>query len=142
VFDIIVAKLLEMESDVRWLLAARGGDRPTIASSVHQESFFAGGPERVPPRTVSLSLTSPPYLDNYHYVRNTRPQMYWLGLVSEARDTTMLAEESFGKFWQTVRDWPEVALSFDHPGLKPVLRELRAANAERGPSGGPAGQTT
>ena len=67
------------------------------------------------PESVDLLLTSPPYLKNYHYVRNTRPQMYWLGFASSPRDLRGLEETNFGRFWQTVRDREPVRLDFRSP---------------------------
>ena len=52
---------------------------------------------------IDLLVTSPPYLNNYHYPRNTRPQLHWLGFASGTGYNGARETESFGKFWQTVR---------------------------------------
>jgi DNA modification methylase len=86
---------------------------------------------------VDVLITSPPYLNNYHYVRNTRPQMFWLDLVTRPSDLRRLETESFGKFWQTVRGAAPVRLAFQDPELEERLEQLRGLNAERGAYGGP-----
>ena len=48
---------------------------------------------------MDLVVTSPPYLNNYHYNRNTRPQLYWLGLVESTRELKEIEQRNFGKFW-------------------------------------------
>jgi hypothetical protein len=82
--------------------------------------------------SVDLLLTSPPYLNNYHYVRNTRPQMYWLGFASSPRDLRSLEETNFGKFWQTVREQEPIPLNFTMPTVERKLREIRKVRTDRG----------
>lgn len=86
---------------------------------------------------VDLLVTSPPYLNNYHYPRNTRPQLHWLGFTSGTGYNGAREGESFGKFWQTVRDSDPVSLQFTMPELKRVIEEIRGRNAEKGCYGGP-----
>src|SRR5439155_2240873 len=52
-------------------------------------------------RSVDLIVTSPPYVNNYHYVRNTRPQLFWLGFVRKPSELKQLETQNFGKYWQT-----------------------------------------
>jgi len=61
---------------------------------------------------VDLVVTSPPYLNNYHYPRNTRPQLHWLGMAGGPGYKAAREDESFGKFWQTVRGSEPVKLDF------------------------------
>jgi len=82
-------------------------------------------------------VTSPPYLNNYHYVRNSRPQVYWLGLAASPGDLRAVEEDSFGKFWQTVRGREAVALDFPLPELEANLALLRTLHTDKGPYGGP-----
>ena len=88
-------------------------------------------------RTVDLVVTSPPYLNNYHYLRNTRPQLHWLNLVDSNGTQRHLEETSFGKYWQTVRNGPPVELGFDYPELAEAIETLRRVNVDRGAYGGP-----
>jgi hypothetical protein len=75
-------------------------------------------------------------MNNYHYVRNTRPQLHWLGFVSELHELRKLEGESFGKFWQTVRQGPPVSLSFDFPELAREVALLSELNHHKGSYGG------
>jgi hypothetical protein len=86
---------------------------------------------------VDIVVTSPPYLNNYHYPRNTRPQLHWLGLASGPGYSGAREDDSFGKFWQTVRGLPTVNLSFRYPELERVIASIRELNVERGSYGGP-----
>lgn len=85
---------------------------------------------------ADLAITSPPYLNNYHYVRNTRPQMWWLGLVSDAGGQKQVEMQSMGKYWQTVRAGDPVHLTFPHEEITRTLRRLRATRADHGVYGG------
>jgi hypothetical protein len=90
----------------------------------------------VAPRSVDMVITSPPYLNNYHYPRNTRPQLYWLGLVAGRGEVRQMEDDRFGKFWQTVRAGADVPLGFDAPELEALLSQLKARNGHRGVYGG------
>ena len=135
VLKTIVDKLLEMAEDIAWLQASLPKHDPQSRvindSCLRCESYCA-------PESVDLLITSPPYLNNYHYNRNTRPQMYWLGLAREAKTFHQLEETNFGKFWQTVRQRPRIELSFKLPGsdIAETIESLRALHAERGIYGG------
>jgi hypothetical protein len=76
-------------------------------------------------------------MNNYHYVRNTRPQLFWLSLISSPKELRLLEEANFGKYWQTVRGSKPVELNFDHPELSRTLERLRETRKEKGPYGGP-----
>ena len=91
----------------------------------------------VPSQSVDIVITSPPYLNNYHYIRNTRPQLFWLGLVNQPSDLKCMELKSFGQFWQTVRAGPDVALRPNLPHLDEQISELRNRYVEKGPYGGP-----
>ncbi len=131
----IEAKLREMAADVRWLHETRHA--PLVEHRVVSASFF-DAPEHVEPAFADVLITSPPYLNNYHYIRNTRPHLYWLGFVEVPHDTRPLEQQNFGKYWQTVRDGQPVPLAFDLPtsDLEAKLDRLRGLNAEKGIYGG------
>ncbi len=136
VHSVILAKLREIISDVRWIKERLAGLPSIGQGQVHNMNFMESG-EVLRPRSVDLVVTSPPYMNNYHYVRNTRPQLYWLSLAKSPRDLRHLEEENFGKFWQTVRDMEPLELSFDHPELPRTLAKLRQTRKDKGPYGGP-----
>lgn len=136
VMPVLLGKLRTMAEDIEEVRRTYA-DAPEVRKSwcVLDRSFLAG--PAVAPGSVQLVVTSPPYLNNYHYVRNTRPQMYWLGLVGVPADLKRLEEDNYGKFWQTVREGPPVTLVFRHEGLERLLEELRSLNVSRGAYGGP-----
>jgi len=87
---------------------------------VHNEDFFEGN-RRLEDGSVHLMVTSPPYLNKCHYARNTRPQLYWLGLISSPKEQKYLEENNFGTFWQIARSKKSVRLNFKHPELESIL---------------------
>jgi DNA modification methylase len=134
VADTLLEKLKQMRSDVNWL-RIETGDNGIGKGVVHNEDFFEGN-LRLEDGSVHLMVTSPPYLNNYHYVRNTRPQLYWLGLISSPREQKYLEEKNFGTFWQIARARKSVELNFSHPELESILEQLRRLNPEKGEYGG------
>ena len=129
-------KLLMMAEDMAALRAERhGAARP--AARVFNADYLSETTEHLDASAIDVLITSPPYLNNYHYVRNTRPQMFWLDFVAEAADLRELETSSFGKFWQTVRGDDTIPLSFDYPELQERIDLLRSLNTERGAYGGP-----
>ena len=129
----VCRKLDEMLEDIEWIQDMHGPSWRARNRDVHHASYFNSD---LPERSVSLLVTSPPYMNNYHYVRNTRPQLYWLGLVSGPTELQDLERSSFGKFWQTVRQGPQIDLAFDFPELSQEIAHLRTLNAEKGYYGG------
>jgi hypothetical protein len=133
--DLLERRLRQMLADIRWLQrqakAAHTQTRVINASFFNYEAHLA-------PESVDLAITSPPYLNNYHYNRNTRPHLYWLGFIDKPQDMRPLAQENFGKYWQTVRDLERVELAFDLPDsdLGERLSMLRDLNEEKGVYGG------
>ena len=94
-------KLSQMADDVDWYRQHRNrSDRPD--GTVHVRSFFDSY-KLVTQASVDLLVTSPPYVNNYHYNRNTRPHMYWLGFCESPGDTRLLEEQNFGTYWQRAR---------------------------------------
>ncbi|MCL5957803.1 MAG: site-specific DNA-methyltransferase, partial [Chloroflexi bacterium] len=135
VFQTILDKLREMKSDIAWLQASLPEGEPS--SQVINDSFLRCE-DYLPADSVDLIVTSPPYLNNYHYNRNTRPQLYWLGYANQPQDMHRLEQLNFGKFWQTVRELKCVDLEFSLPqsDIAERLYNLRALNGEKGVYGG------
>lgn len=130
-------KLNSMVEDVEWLREQIKNVRHKPQSKIYPDSFFLAPDKLKRKALIDLLVTSPPYLNNYHYPRNTRPQLHWLGFASGPGYKGAKESESFGTFWQTVRDREPVKLSFDLPELSNVMTEIRKRNAEKGPYGGP-----
>ncbi len=129
--QIMGAKLSQIADDIEALQRQLAGLGYEPKAEVHGTSYLSDA-RRLRRRSVSLLVTSPPYLNNYHYIRNTRPHLFWLDLVRDSKDLKAMESDSFGKFWQTVRAGPAVPLDFDCP----ELRERMAALAERNPDKG------
>ena len=73
VAGIIERKLRDMLDDIIVFQSdatRRGGE--TGAAVVHPVSYMERA-DRVARGSVDVVITSPPYLNNYHYIRNTRP---------------------------------------------------------------------
>lgn len=130
----LLDKLSQMRADIEWLRCEARKTRPG-AGEVYNEDFFAGN-TRLKTGSVDLMITSPPYLNNYHYARNTRPQLYWLGLIVSPKEQRPLEEKNFGTFWQIAREKELVALTVPHPELESVLAKLRELHPEKGQYGG------
>jgi hypothetical protein len=137
VASVISAKLRNMLEDIQWLHEAMG----ELAQNPQGQVFHASissAPELLDRHEfVDLVVTSPPYLNNYHYPRNTRPQLHWLGLASGTGYGGARENDSFGKFWQTVRSLPPIPLSFPFPSLQRTIDEIRGLNTAAGTYGGP-----
>jgi len=133
--QVILSKLMEMAEDIAWLQANL--PEREVNARVINDSFFQY-PSCVVPGSVDLIVTSPPYLNNYHYNRNTRPHLYWLGYAERPQDLARLEQVNFGKFWQTVRDKAQMDLTFSLPGtdIEDRLQEVRALHPEKGAYGG------
>ncbi len=133
--EIILNKLIEMAEDIKWLewkVPSSGATARIINASFFEHQAH------IEPSSIDIIITSPPYLNNYHYNRNTRPQLYWLGYAETPRDLKTLEDSNFGKYWQTVRSQGRLELGFSLPGtdLEDNLDTLRALNVERGIYGG------
>jgi DNA modification methylase len=131
---VLQKKLSLMAQDVEWL-RERISRKPL--SKVYAESFFSAREKLKRETFIDLLVTSPPYLNNYHYPRNTRPQLHWLGFASGPGYEGAKESKSFGKFWQTVRDREPVVLSFCLPELAEVVTKIHGRNMAKGAYGGP-----
>ena len=131
----VLARLGEMLEDIVWFQEQLSENQPL--ARVINDSFFRYQ-DCLDAASVDLIVTSPPYLNNYHYNRNTRPQLYWLGYVQRPQDLKPLADSNFGKYWQTVRDLERLDLSFSLPAtdLSERLEALRGKRKEKGVYGG------
>jgi DNA modification methylase len=136
VADTIEAKLTDMVTDIEWLRTSTRA-RPDLDAQVVHDSFF-DCPRHLDAACVDLAITSPPYLNNYHYIRNTRPHLYWLGFVNRPKDTKTLEHQNFGTYWQTVRSEDPIGLEVPDPPSELVekVEHLRTLNPEKGVYGG------
>ena len=132
----IAAKLRQMADDAAWYRGAR--ENPEREDGrVFERSFFDGY-SAIPTESVDLLVTSPPYLNNYHYNRNTRPHLYWLGFCAAPREMKRLEELNFGTYWQNARDEARIDLdpSIDNAEIRDALDAVRRKNPDKGTYGG------
>lgn len=133
---VTIQKLLEFLRDIAWIKKTVSNQRvPT--SRIINDSFF-NYKDHLPKKTVDLIITSPPYLNNYHYNRNTRPQIFWLGFANGPADLKPLEENNFGNFWQTVRGREKIDPIFNVPDIDLIekIEQIRKINPEKGVYGG------
>ncbi len=135
VFGVVGRKLREMHEDIVDFQAEMTR-QPRLASATVYPVDYMENADRIEPGSVDVLITSPPYLNNYHYIRNTRPQLFWLGLVNGNSDLKDIERKSFGQFWQTVRAGPDIPLHPDLPQLAQQVQELRGRYTDKGAYGG------
>ena len=84
----------------------------------------------LPARTrFEAVITSPPYPNRYSYARETRPQMFYLGLASSGKDVGELETEAIGGTWGKATS----VLSEEHTYRSPAVRKaLRGIPEEVG----------
>lgn len=125
-----------MADDAHWYRQHRVKGR-RAAGRVHLQSFFDGY-KRLDQGSVDLLVTSPPYANNYHYNRNTRPHLYWLGFCKSPEELKHLEAANFGTYWQQARDLHRVELDplIDDKEILQTLAAIRGRNPERGIYGG------
>ena len=132
---VVGRKLKQMVEDISELQAQTSMHRRNVAARLHPVSFF-DAEQYLEAGSIDLIVTSPPYMNNYHYVRNTRPQLFWTNLVTSSADLKELEEQNFGKYWQTVRAQQPVNMDFSLPELEQEVAELRQLNPDKGVYGG------
>jgi hypothetical protein len=132
---ILMDKLSQIRADISWIQQETKGSRLGKGRVIHSNFFEADG--NLKADSIDLMVTSPPYMNNYHYVRNTRPQLYWLNFISSPAEQKHMETGNFGQYWQVVRDAAPMSLKFELPELEEILKELRSIRQERGSYGGP-----
>ncbi len=133
--NIIVTKLQTMKEDIEWFNQKIPRQKADI--NIINDTFFHAK-QYLEPESVDIVITSPPYLNNYHYIRNTRPQMYWLGYAEKPSDLHPLEHLNYGTYWQTARDALQIDLEFDLPSsdIANCLNHLRSLRPDKGIYGG------
>ena len=132
----IAARLRQMADDSAWYRDSRA--QPERDDGRILECSFFDGYNVVEEGSVDLLVTSPPYLNNYHYNRNTRPHLYWLGFCSSPGDLKRLEELNVGTYWQNARDRERIDLdpSIDDEAIREAIAEVRTRNPDKGIYGG------
>jgi DNA modification methylase len=135
VAGVVTKRLGEIIQDCREFQRETEDLSPRLLHQIIQDSIF-NAEQHLAPEIVDLAITSPPYLNNYHYIRNTRPHLFWLSFIDSTTDLRRIEEASFGTFWQTVRAKERLDLEFAMPKLQSVLDQLRERTPEKGVYGG------
>jgi hypothetical protein len=130
----VLAKLRMMRSDTEALQKAALLRREPKAV-IHCMDFMESA-RVLKAGTIDLAVTSPPYLNNYHYIRSTRPHLYWLGLLTARKDFRELEELNIGKYWQTVRGQDPIGLAFEDQVLTATIEGIRQTRTDKGVYGG------
>ena len=132
----IAARLHQMAEDATWYRDIRV-EPQREDGRVFERSFFDGY-AALEEGSVDLLVTSPPYLNNYHYNRNTRPHLYWLGFCAAPREMKRLEELNFGTYWQNARDQERIDLdpSIDDDAIREAIDAVRQRNPDKGIYGG------
>ncbi|MDE2931474.1 MAG: DNA methyltransferase [Chloroflexota bacterium] len=136
VTELLAKRVSQMADDVDWYRHTRlPGKRRD--GRIIEESFFDGY-QQIEEHSVDLLITSPPYLNNYHYNRNTRPHLYWLGYCSSPQDFKRLEKLNFGTYWQNARDQEYIELdpSIEDVEIRQTIESVRQKNPEKGIYGG------
>ena len=133
--EVIASKLRCMIDDIKEFDELYAETAKDIDTQIYNKSIFSAL-DYCKPDSIDLLVTSPPYLNNYHYLRNTRPQLHWLNLAADKGLRKNIENESFGKFWQTVRDQDTIELEFKLKRLSAKLEILRQLNPNKGVYGG------
>ncbi len=136
VFTELVEKMTVMAADADLWREDRK-EREKQCNKIYSASFFEFYRE-ITRGSIDLLITSPPYLNNYHYNRNTRPHLYWLGFCNSPKDFKKLEQNNFGTYWQTARDMDPVPLDpkIANAEIDSLVSGLRAVNPEKGIYGG------
>ena len=82
-------------------------------------------------------ITSPPYANRMSYIRELRPYMYWLGYLTNGRESGELDWLAIGGTWgiATTRllAWQPSEPSFQHPLLGEPLKKIADCAEKNGP---------
>ncbi len=136
VITTLVAKLNQIADDSDWyrqsrLLGERNDGVVHVRSFLEEYKTLHSG-------SVDLIVTSPPYMNNYHYNRNTRPHMYWLEFCKAPQDLKELETLNFGTYWQLAREQDKVDLdpSITDEEIHETVDRIRQQSPEKGSYGG------
>jgi len=69
-------------------------------------------------------ITSPPYPNRYSYARETRPQMFYLGLVENGREVGQLEVDAIGGTWGRATSVLEHEVSYRSAAVEKALRGI------------------
>jgi len=118
VFERFVEQVIEMKQDL--LDFPRSRPRTTIlrGNSKQLEHILPVG------YRCDAVITSPPYPNRYSYARETRPQMFYLGLVKSGREVGQLEVEAIGGTWGRATSVLEQDVNYNSTTVAQALRGI------------------
>jgi hypothetical protein len=93
VFERFLEQVEMMAKDLQVFLQTRPETLILQGNSKYLEQVLPAG------SVFDAVITSPPYPNRYSYARETRPQMFYLGLVQDGKEVGELETESIGGTW-------------------------------------------
>lgn len=93
VFERFEEQVVMMQHDLLHFPHPRPEAVVLLGNSKHLEKILPPG------YLCDAVITSPPYPNRYSYARETRPQMFYLGLVKSGREVGQLETEAIGGTW-------------------------------------------
>ncbi len=131
----LAKKLEEIADDSDWYRENRTR-RPRTDGTIHVRSFL--GDDTIEPGRVHLIITSPPYMNDYHYNRNTRPHLYLLEFCQSPGELKHIEALNFGTSWQLAREQKKVELDpiINDTQIRQTVEAIRRQRPEKGIYGG------
>lgn len=109
-------------------------ENPTGRAEVLLQDARHLGSLRVEP--FNLVITSPPYVNRMSYIRELRPYMYWLRMLTESRDAGELDWLAIGGTWgiatSRLNEWKPIENAYYSEQLESVLSRVSQPNNSNG----------
>lgn len=90
----------------------------------------------LPDEPFDLVITSPPYVNRMSYIRELRPYMYWLRMLTESRDAGELDWLAIGGTWgiatSRLNDWHPAKNAYHSEQLEAVLGRIAQPSNSNG----------
>lgn len=119
--------------DVRYVLNGAAQNPTGVACVLVGD---ARNPQAAIADPIDLVITSPPYANRMSYIRELRPYMYWLGLLTNGRDAGELDWTAIGGTWgiatSRLMDWKRTAKHFGSDYLAGVIDRISHADNKNG----------
>jgi DNA modification methylase len=75
-------------------------------------------------KKVNRVITSPPYPNRFSYIHTTRPQLFFMGIISDAKKATEIDIDAIGGTWGRATSILDNVTIESNPEIKPILNEL------------------
>jgi len=118
VFERFEEQVVMMKRDLLEFPRSRLEAVVLLGNSKHLEKILPPG------YLCDAVITSPPYPNRYSYARETRPQMFYLGLVKSGREVGQLEIESIGGTWGKATSILERDVDYRSAAIERALRGI------------------